>query len=293
MNLVVGNVPQHQACQERIGNIVGHEHGCRNHESCVENQIAKSHREHQSESVLGEGVMDAVDEEVDDEYFRVIREPVVFGMEEESMEQIFGKGPGEESDEHNYRTSLLLPGVVEDKEGDPGQEAHGNHPPRGFGEGLHEFVLKEPHISDGIYKVLWFVDELNVLIPLQIGIHQLLEHWFRVVDVQLREQFVAIHSLRLDGLFFRICTDQQSHLLEVPEDQSGSLGVLCLFKRLVDHLADVLLYLFHSARMADHVVGDFVDGALEGNELLVGLLRVGFKFRLACKIDHLYLIMPF
>jgi hypothetical protein len=98
MNFIVDDVSEHETTQPRIGVVNAEKPGGREDEEYVEDDVSKDNWEDQTQSFLWEGMVDAVHEEVNGEDFWVIREPVVFGMEEKSMKKVLSKGPRKESD---------------------------------------------------------------------------------------------------------------------------------------------------------------------------------------------------
>ena len=128
--------------------------------------------EYQSVSVLRESVVDAMDHEVTSEdpfVVGYVMHPVIFAMEEESVECVFSKRPPEDSSD-NYSHKCEWVGNLGvfispvDCVAHPWRVGNWDRPPRSHRACFQDFVLKQLDVSNRVNEVLGLIDIGDVFI---------------------------------------------------------------------------------------------------------------------------------
>ncbi len=154
-------------------------------QACEEDH-ARYDGEDESVSVLGEGMMDPVDQEVEEEAeFTIGWQPDVLSMEEEPVEQVLGEGPEDDPNEdasHGRQDSQLRLGQVVQNDGEPD---YGDDVPVGLGEELEEWSIEQDNVPHWVNHVFRFLDIENVLFLGVVESGQLVQKSLRIIYLEL------------------------------------------------------------------------------------------------------------
>lgn len=217
VNHIVVDIGEHEACADGGHNVLGQIQLDGVHND-VDYDIARHNREHQVVFVVGETMVHSVEEEVEGHRLGVVGQPVVFGVKEVSVEDVFENCPISISNKEVYEGLKEVGGPLSehhniDERSDPNDR---HEPVRGACKHFKHWVVVDLDVSNGVDQMLGLVNECDVVFPLKSSLYELGIECFGEVKLKLRSQLLAFNSNRLFDLV-SILADNDSDLVEVLE----------------------------------------------------------------------------